>query len=204
MSNYFANMSFRRVRFIQETFVCSKMPAELSATPVTMGAGAYTSPWAFTSITGGTAAKINFQDTSATICANCHTTLNHIAPLFGFFDANGLYSAGKYEVLVPVPGDPTATLADWLPSGQGFGWRYNVPVTDIPSLGAAIAKDPTVATCAVNRVWNWAMSRGDIVNDLATVPLDVTASYTTDFTTGGYKLKATIAAMFKSDDFVKF
>src|SRR5262249_53574403 len=45
-AQYFANMAFRRVRFIQETFVCTKMPAEFGAsTP--MGAGLYTSPWDF-------------------------------------------------------------------------------------------------------------------------------------------------------------
>ena len=31
LSQYFANMAFRRVRFIQETFACSKFPAEYSA-----------------------------------------------------------------------------------------------------------------------------------------------------------------------------
>src|SRR5690606_29058206 len=30
-SQYFANMAFRRVRFIQETFVCSKYPAAYAA-----------------------------------------------------------------------------------------------------------------------------------------------------------------------------
>jgi hypothetical protein len=204
MAQYYANMSFRRMRFVQETFVCSKMPAEFSTTPKAMGAGSYTSPWDFNSITGGTAAKINFQDTSAVICANCHTTLNHQAPLFAHFDMNGLYNATNFEVLVPVPGNPTATLADWLPAGQGFAWRNGTTVADIPAFGAAMSKDPVVATCAVNRLWNWAMSRGDVVNDLATVPTTVTDSFVQDFTKNGYKVKATIAAIYKSDDFVKF
>jgi hypothetical protein len=170
-----------------------------------MGAGTYTSPWTFTSITGGTAAKINFQDTSAVICANCHTTLNHIAPLFANFDMNGQYSATTIGVQVPVPGTPTATLADWLPAGmQTFAWRNGTAVTDLPSLGQAIAKDPDVAQCAVNRIWNFAMSRGDIVNDLATVPPVVTAQLLADFTAGGMKVKALIKEAFTSDDFVKF
>src|SRR4029077_19349351 len=96
MAQYYANMAFRRVRFVQETFVCSKFPAEFSATPKPMGAGAYTSPWDFGSIQGGAAAKVNFQDTTAVICANCHTTLNHLAPLFGHFDQKGDYDGTKF------------------------------------------------------------------------------------------------------------
>jgi hypothetical protein len=203
-AQYFSNMAMRRVRFVQETFVCSKAPAEFTTTPKPMGAGSYTSPWPFDSITGGTTAKINFQDTSAIICANCHTTINHQAPLFGHFDASGNYDATKFFVQVPIPGTPFAQLSDWLPATEGFAWRNGVPVTDIPTLGAAIAKDPTVATCAVNRLWNWAMSRGDVVNDLATVPTDVTQPLVQSFTSNGMKVKATIAAIYKGDDFVKF
>jgi len=207
MAQYAANMAFRRVRFIQETFVCSKFPTEFSQSPQQMGAGTYTSPWAFTSVTGGNAQtiRINFQDTSSVICANCHTTLNHVSPLFGYFDDNGKYTANTFQVKTPSTGNPTSKLDDWLPQGQqSFAWRFNVPVTDIPSLGQAIAKDPDVATCAVNRVWNWAMSRGDIVNDLATVPPVVTDPIVQDFKTNGFKLKRVIRNVFTSDDFVKF
>jgi len=205
MSQYLANMAFRRVRFVQETFACSKFPAEFAAQSKPMGAGTYTSPWDFNSITGGATAKINFQDTSAVICANCHTTMNHLAPLFANFDANGKYDATKIAVQVPVAGTPAATLADWLPAGQQtFAWRNGVAVTDLPSLGAAIAKDPDVARCAVNRVWNFAMSRGDIVNDLATIPPVVTDPIVASFTANGMKLKSVIRTVFTSDDFVKF
>ncbi len=204
MSQYYANMAFRRVRFIQETFVCSKFPAEFTATPQIMGSGAYTSPWPFASITGGTTAKINFQDTSAVICANCHTTENHIAPLFGHFDANGVYSATKFQVQVPSTGNPTATLADWLPASEGFAWRNGKAVTDIPSLGAAIAADPAVAQCIVTREWNYAMSRGDVVNDAAPVPTVVTDPLVQDFTGNGQKIKRLLRNIFTSDDFTKF
>ena len=54
MAQFYSNMAFRRVRWVQETFVCTKFPAEYSAKPVAMGNGQFTSPWAFTSITGGT------------------------------------------------------------------------------------------------------------------------------------------------------
>jgi hypothetical protein len=204
MSQYYANMAFRRVRFVQETFVCSKFPAEFTSSPQIMGSGAYTSPWPFTSITGGTTAKINFQDTSAVICANCHTTENHMAPLFGHFDMNGVYNATQFMVQVPSTGSPTATLTDWLPATEGFAWRNGTPVTDLPSLGKAIAADPDVTQCIVTREWNYAMSRGDVVNDMATVPSVVTAPLVTDFTTNGMKIKRLMRNIFTSDDFVKF
>ncbi len=206
MSQFYANMAFRRVRFIQETFACTKFPAELGAsTP--MGAGLYTSPWDFQTVTGKTNtpnAKIDFQDTSSIICANCHTTINHMAPMFAFFDANGAYQTA-IQVKTPSTGNPTSVLGDWLPAGkQTFAWRNGVAVTDIPSLGAAIAADPAVAHCAVDRVWNWALSRGDIVNDLASIPPAVTDPLVKDFTGNGMKLKRVIRNVFTSEDFTKF
>jgi hypothetical protein len=184
--------------------VCSPMPAEYSASPVAMGQSLYTSPWPFDSISGGPTANINFQDTSAVICANCHTTLNHIAPLFAYFDVNGKYTPGTIDVQTPIVPAVTSVLTDWLPAGQSFAWRNGTPVTDIPSLGQAIAADPDVAQCAVNRVWDWAFSRGDIVNDLATIPTDVTAPIVTDFTAKQMNLQQAIRDIFTSDDFVRF
>ncbi len=204
MAQYYADLAIRRVRFIQETFVCNKFPTEFSDKPVAMGAGIYTSPWKFTSIAGGATARINFQDTSSVVCADCHTTINHIAPLFSYFDMNGQYQAGMIQVTTPSAGQPTSVLADWLPPGEPFAWRYGKVVTDIPSLGKAIAADPDVAQCAVNRVWNYAMSRGDIVNDLATIPAVVTAPLLQTFNTNGKKLLPIIRAAFTSDDFVRF
>jgi Protein of unknown function (DUF1588) len=204
MAQYFADMAIRRGRFIQETFVCNKFPTEFSDTPVPMGAGIYTSPWPFDSIAGGPTARINFQDTSAIVCADCHSTINHFVPLFAYFDMNGNYTPGMIQVTTPVVGNPTSELADWLPAGQSYAWRDGTPVTDIPGLGAAMAKDPDVAQCAVNRVWNYAMSRGDIVNDLATVPSIVTAPLVAQFQAGGMKLLPIIQAAFTSSDFVQF
>jgi hypothetical protein len=204
MSQYYADLSFRRIRFIQETFVCSKFPAEYAPEGTPMGAGTYTSPWDFDSIAGGSSAAINFQDTSAIICANCHTTLNHIAPLFGHFDTKGMYNATAFEVTVPIAGTLMATLSDWLPVGQTFAWRDGTPVADIPSLGKAMAADPDVSLCAVNRFWNFVMSRGDIVNDLATVPPVVTQPFVSDFTANGLTVKRLLKNMLTSDDFVKF
>jgi hypothetical protein len=208
LSQYFANMAFRRVRFIQETFACTKFPAEYSMTPTPLGNGTFTGNFPYESIAGkvNTATpnpKIDFQDTSAVICANCHVNLNRIAPLFINYDGNGFLQSTS-QVQVPVPGNPKAARIDYLPPSEGFAWRKDKPVTDIAGLGAAIAADPDVARCAVNRVWNYAMSRGDIVNDLATIPNAVTDPYVKDFTANGQKLKETIRGVFKSEDFVKF
>lgn len=206
LAQYFSNMAFRRIRFIQETFACSKFPAEISDKPVPMGAGVFTGKFPFTSIMGkqvNPQARIDFHDTSAVICANCHTNINHIAPLFINYDANGAMQATP-QVEVPIPGNPKAKPDDYLPAGEGLAWRFGTAITDIPSLGAAVAKDPDVATCAVNRVWNYAFSRGDIVNDLASVPKPVTEGFVTQFAGNGFKLKEIIRGVFKAEDFVKF
>lgn len=206
MAQYYSNMAFRRVRFVQETFACAKFPAEFSSAPTLMGAGAYTSPWKFDSIAGGATARVNFQDTSSVVCANCHTTLNRQAPLFAFFDDQGAFKPGSIQVKTPVSGSPASVLEDWLPTGQQqFFWRSGgAQVADLSGLGAEIAKDPTVHACAVNRMWNWAMSRGDIVGDLATIPELVTKDITADFAANGFKLKRAIRNVFTADDFVKF
>lgn len=205
-AQYFANMAFRRVRFVQETFVCSKFPAEYSTNPVPMGNGVYTAAFPFSSITGKENkpdARVDFQETKATVCANCHANLNHIAPLFLNWDENGALRNSP-QVRVPIPGEPRAARIDYLPDGEPLAWRVGKPLTDMASLGQALATDPDVARCAVNRIWNYAMSRGDIVNDLATVPNPVTQPYVDQFVAGGMKLKETIRAVFKSEDFTKF
>lgn len=206
LGQYFANMAFRRTRFIQETFVCSKFPAEFSANPVPMGNGVFTGAIPFNTIMGkqnNPQAKIDFQDTSSVICANCHVNLNHIAPLFINYDANGALQTDP-QVQVPVEGSPPAQMSDYLVAGEGLEWRSGVPITDIASLGKAMAADAAIPKCAVNRIWNYAMSRGDIVNDLATVPDVVTQPYVDSFKSSGMITKETIRAIFKSDDFTKF
>src|SRR5262249_49728165 len=114
MAQFFSNMAFRRVRWVQESFVCTRYPAEFSTKPTARGAGQYVSPWPFPSIQGGTdatVAPINFQDTSAVICANCHSTMNHIAPLFANFDPVGVYQT-TIQVHTPTPAMPITQLSD--------------------------------------------------------------------------------------------
>ena len=205
MQQFFSNFGFRRIRWIQEMFDCTKFPAELSATPTSVGGSVpYTGVWPFTSvasITGG--GRVNFQDVSATICANCHTTINHQAPLFAYYDDKGKYQT-KISVPTPFDGAPPAMLTDYLPAGEPTAWRFGVATTDIPAFGAAMAADPAVATCGVARIWNWALGKGDIVDTLEEVPADTIKSQVSAFTANGFKLKDLILAIYTSDDFTKF
>jgi len=209
-AQYFANMAFRRVRFINETFACSKLPVEFSKAPVAMGNGTYTNPRNFDEITGKKntpTARIDFQDTSAVVCGNCHGSLNWAAHMFANYDDKGLLQAAP-QVEVPIPGTPKVAPADYQAGATlatlKSSWRVDKPVNDLTGYGAAMAADPEVGRCAVNRVWNYALSRGDIVNDLATIPVAVTDSLAKDFNANGQKLKETIRVVFKSEDFVKF
>jgi hypothetical protein len=205
-SQFFSNMAFRRVRWVQETFVCSKFPAEYTATPVAKGNGQYVSPWNFDSITGGTdraVAPIDFKDYSAVVCANCHTTMNHIAPLFANFDAQGVFQTA-IQVKTPVLMTPTTKMSDWLPAGEVTSWRFGKPVANLTELGAAMAADQNVAACFVARGWNWAMNKTDIVDDAAVVPGATIDSLVQAFIAGGYKFKAALKGIFTHDDFVMF
>ncbi len=67
-----------------------------------------------------------------------------------------------------------------------------------------MAADPAVAACGVARVWNWALGKTDIVDALETVPNDTIQAQIDAFTSGGYKMKDLIYAVYTSDDFVKF
>jgi hypothetical protein len=206
MTQFYSNFAFRRTRWVQETFVCTAFPAEISATPTPVGAGGapYTGVQPFASIAGlDNGGRIDFHDTSATICANCHSSINHIAPLFANYDVNGMYQTA-IAVTTPLDGAPLAKLSDYLPAGEGFAWRFGTPVTDIPTLGAAMALDPQVAACGVARVWNWALGKTDIVDTLQQVPNATIQNQIDAFMSSGYKIKSLIFAVYTSDDFVKF
>jgi hypothetical protein len=201
MYQFYGSMAFRRVRWVQEIFVCTKFPAEYSSAPVHKGSADYTSPWPFESVA---TAPIDFQDTKSVICANCHTTINHVAPLFANFDENGAYQ-NKISVMTPTAPDAIPTeMGHWLKPGETTSWRMTTPAADLPALGLAIAKDPDVGECAVARMWNFTMSKEDIVTDLATVPPTVLATYLADFQKNGQNLKKTLRGMLASDDFVRF
>lgn len=213
MYQYASALAFRRVRFVQETFACRKMPAEWRPDPVTMGGGSYTSPWPFDSIgdSSKNTGRIAFQDTTAAICANCHTTMNHRAPLFAVFDDTGAYQApvdlggGNFEfsVVVPVEGSPKANFTDYLLPTEGTAWKYQKPAATLQEFGQQMAEDEEVARCAVVRMWNYAFSKGDAVYDLADVPDSIIGPLVTQFKTN-YNLREIVRAAFVHPDFVRF
>lgn len=200
MKQFFGDMAFRRVRWVQEIFVCTKFPAEYAKTPIKKGTADYVSPWPFDSVAP---APIDFQDTSSVVCANCHTTINHIAPLFANFDAEGMWQS-SIQVETPLVKPVKTQMSDWLKDGEKLSWRFGKTVSDLASLGQAMAADPDVAACAVTRAWNFTMSKEDVVSDLATVPAEVLAVYQKAFNANGMSFKKTLRAMFASDDFTKF
>jgi hypothetical protein len=205
MKHYFSNFGFRRVKWVQETFDCIKFPAEIGNAPLEVGGSSpYTGAWPFESIAGvASGGRVDFRDVSAVICAHCHQTINHIAPLFAVYDNMGVF---KTTISVPTPldGAPLAVLSDYLPAGETTAWRYQVPAADIPALGAAMAADPDIAKCGVARMWNWALGKTDIVDTLQEVPLEVIQTQVDGFVADGFKLKNLVTTVYTSDDFTKF
>lgn len=203
--HFFGNLAFRRVRWVQETFACTKFPAEVSTAPIDVGGmQPYTGTFPFASIAGEiTGGRVDFRNTESVICANCHSNMNHIAPLFAYFDEAGRYSPTMVAP-TPLPMAPAVKMSDYLPTGEGMAWRKGVPVTDMASLGAAMAADRAISECAVARVWNWAMDKQDIVDGLAKVPSATIATQVDAFIANDHKLRDAILAVFTSDDFVKF
>lgn len=205
MKQFFGNFAFRRVKWIQETFDCLKFPVEIDNAPQEVGGPSpYTGAWPFNSISGlSNGGRVNFLDVSAVICANCHQTLNHIAPLFAYYDGDGNYQP-NISVPTPLEGAPLAQMSDYLPTGETTAWRFGTPAADIPALGNAMAADPDVATCGVARMWNWAMGKTDIVDTLQVVPIETVQAQVDAFNASGFKMKDLIKAVFTADDFVKF
>jgi hypothetical protein len=201
MKQFYSNMAFRRVRWIQEVFACQKFPAEVTEKPTIIDGKDYVSPWPFESVSNS---PINFQDTQSVVCANCHTTMNHIAPLFANFDSDGVWM-GESSVSTPVLPQPITTEVNhWLATGEKTAWRFGVEADDLPALGAAMADDPIVADCITTRLWNMVMSKEDVVNDLATVPSEVLDPLVEKFESTGMNVKETLRFMLKHDDFVNF
>jgi hypothetical protein len=201
MMQFFGNMAFRRVRWVQEIFVCTKFPAEYAAAPTQVNGADYTAPWTFGAVA---TAPINFQDTSSVVCNNCHATINRIAPLFANFDNLGMWQ-GDSQVMTPTVPDPLKTeLSHWLNAGEGTAWRYDKPVASLTELGQAMAADPDVLACGVARMYNFAMSKEDIVSDLATIPPEVLQPFVDDFMANGMSLKKSLRTILLSEDFVKF
>ena len=201
MSLNISNMAFRRARWVQETFACAHFPSEYRANPVPQGGGIYTNPWDIETVAGRrNGGLIDFQEDATVVCANCHASMNHLAPLFAYFDING-----KWQMTVQVSTSGAASKpGDWLsPGNQTPAWRFGVFATDPAQLGKAIAADPVFATCIATRVWDWAMSKNDAIEEQA-VPADVLQPVRDAITGSTFKLKAGIRAAFTSPDYLRF
>lgn len=204
MAHFFSNLAFRRARWVQETFMCGAFPAEV-VEPVEIGEGRYyRSPWDHGSIAGeANGGRVDFLDVESVVCANCHSTMNHVAPLLANFDESGMWS-DDFAVPLPLDGAPLAEMSDWLPEGEGTAWRHGVPAADLAELGAAVAADESFARCLSTRVWNWAMGHGDVVADAEIVPQAVSAPLVDAYEAGGHHLKDVIRAAFTNEHFVRF
>lgn len=209
--HYYGNLAFLRTRFFQEIFACAKMPAEYKPDakdpppiPGCEMAQTYTNPWDFKTIAGHTnGGSVDFQDCGSVVCGNCHGTMNHRAPLLANFDESGKYQPG-IAVLLPTPGTPVATMTDWLIPGELPAWKIDKPAADLKQLGSAMAGDDQVLQCAVTRVWNYAMSKGDVVTNSASLSPVVTEAVFQKFKASGFNLNATWRDVFLHEDFVRF
>jgi hypothetical protein len=200
MRQFYGNMAFRRARWVQETFYCSKFPAEVAAEPEVVDGKDYVSPWPFDRIASS---PINFLDTSSVVCANCHATMNRVAPALAHFDQDGMWTDG-FGVMTPIAPEPIPTeLSHWLPEGEALAWRQGQPITTVADLGALLAEDPLVTECMTARLWNFAFGKEDIVSDLATVPFKVVEPHVLELDQSR-DLKATLRGIFASEDFVSF
>ena len=188
-------LAFRRARWVQTTFACSDFPSEYRANPKPEGGGVLTSPWEVKDI------SMPFQDTTTVICANCHGSVNHLAPLFAYFDNSGIY---RNTIQVTLPGGQlVAMMSDWLAPGQPLSWRRDAPAPTLTALAQAIAADPVFLTCVATRVWDWAMSKQDAIAEPA-VPEDVIDPIRRAMKDDGNKVKAAIFAAFTSPDYIRY
>ncbi len=228
-SLYVGNLGFRRNRFFHETFLCrsgnedsggepaggnAPQDAPCPSDPMSMVAPGYNNKWPVSSIAGAcNGGRVDFHAYNTTIiCANCHSTWNHRAPLFAQFDSKGMWKAvnpdGTYQVQVPVDGSPFAKITDWLPDGQQqTAWKFGMPAANLTEMGTQMAGDDEVLECAVKRVWNYAMARGDTttigggnwVDAPKHLPVLVKS-----FKEGNYNMKSVLRAVVLSDEFVRF
>lgn len=220
-AQFYGNMAYRRVRAIQEIFACSKMPAEFAAATQQVNGYNYFSPWPLNSIpadntTRPTLAARRYPIAGATPnqdfvafdpgCQNCHATMNHQAALFATFDSVGFSSqdTSRLMVMTPVAPTPYTQLAEFFPATDKPAWRYGKPTLTIQAFGQAMASDPEVHRCFVTRMWNWAYSRDDVVNELAIVPSSVTADLVKHFTDNNFNMKATLLRLMTDGNFIRY
>ncbi len=214
----YANLAFWRVRFFTEAFNCQDQPIEYAdeESYVDLDGKTYTGPWTRESVgapencgtDGGCAeseqGRINFLDYSGVVCANCHGSSNHRAPLFAKFDENGQYQA-DIAVGVPIDGNSAAERRDWLSPGyRQTAYKFGQEVNSLAEFCAALKADDDIIACLTMRGWNFAFSKGDAVGDLADVPPSVLDPVIEHFVQSGYDFRSTLKFVFTHDDFVRY
>ena len=108
------------------------------------------------------------------------------------------------QVITPVPPNGLSVATDWLPTGEGYAWRLGKPVADLPGLGAAIAADPNLPVCVASRMWNWAMSRGDVVNEGSVLTDALANPMAAAFVADNYNMKNMIRRVFNDPNYVRY
>jgi hypothetical protein len=252
LAQYYSNFGFRRARMIQEMFACTRYPAELSTTPKQIGPYLYSSPWPEGSVSNASpgqaatfntsvrprmvrgaagAVALNPPNTEAVDfkvdCQNCHTSLNHRAPMFAMFDEVGVRDPNNiFMVTSTASGSPFAQIQEYLfqcnPSASdtvanpkcasALAWRFETnrfdtggtSVPDFAGFGRDMAADPQVARCFMIRAWNYAYSRDDVVNELALVPTNVIQDLTDYFVQNNYNYKKALLKLYTSANYIRF
>jgi len=173
-AHLFSNFAFRRVRWVQETFACTKFPAELALAGKDVG--------------GATPYTGNFLFAHYDAAGQYQTALVVPTPL---------------PMMPPPPAVRLDYLPATEQLAWRYN-TTPINDNDLPSLGHEIANDPQVSQCAVARVWNWALGKADIVDGGFRVPAATIQSQVDAFVADGYRLREAIYRVFTSDDFVRF
>jgi hypothetical protein len=101
MKQFFGNLAFRRVKWVQETFDCTKFPVELDGVAQEVGGPSpYTGAWPFLSIAGRVTVVASTSDVSPSSC-ELPQSLNHLRRCSRTSTAR----ACSAEHLVPLPLD---------------------------------------------------------------------------------------------------
>ena len=171
MKQFFGNFAFRRVRWVQETFVCTKFPAEIATTPTDVGGAApYTGVWPFASIAG----KADDRPRRLPRHVGGHLRelpLDHQPHRAAVRELRRDRAATRRRSSVPTPLDGRRRTRDDATTcrpARRLAWRFGVPVDRPDGARRAMAADPAIAECGVARVWNWALGKTDIVDTRAT------------------------------------
>jgi hypothetical protein len=108
------------------------------------------------------------------------------------------------QVITPVPPNANSVPGDWLPAGEGYAWRLGKPIANLTDLGNAIAADPNLPSCISGRMWNWAMSRGDIVNDQVVLTPTLSNRLTGILVQNNWNVKELVRQIFNDPNFVRY